>query len=374
MTAAEFISLLDARGLSPRKSGTGWTARCCGHDDMNASLSVSTGTDGRVLLKCHAGCTTEKLVGALGLKLANLFPPRAASVAPVAHRIVATYAYTDEGGQLLFECVRFTPKTFRQRRLDTAKPGAWIWNLEGVRRVLFRLPELKATLAAGRTIFVCEGEKDVQALAHHGFAATCNPMGAGKWQPEHTETLRGAKRVVIIADKDEPGRKHALAVATALHGVAKSLKSIELPDRNGQPVKDAADWFAAGGTADELRALVSSMPDFVPTSPQTTNATSAPSAAPVSDEPANTETDDEALAALAVLPPLAFDRRAKQEAKLLGVSVSTLRSEVAKRRPTGPTCLQGSTVDLADVEAFHRPRALRLPRRAGDRPMADSGV
>lgn len=280
MTAVEFISLLDSRGLSPRKSGTGWTARCCGHEDKNASLSVSAGADGRVLLKCHAGCTAENIVGALGLKLADLFPPRPASVAPVTPRIVATYPYTDEAGQLLFECVRFTPKTFRQRRPDTAKPGAWVWNLEGVRRVLYRLPELKVALTAGRTIFVCEGEKDVETLAQHGFAATCNPMGAGKWQSEHTETLRDAKRVVVIADKDEPGRKHAFAVATALHGVAKCVRSIELPDRNGQPVKDAADWFAAGGTAAELRALVTSTPEFTRTEAQTVQASTVKADAP----------------------------------------------------------------------------------------------
>lgn len=101
-----------------------------------------------MLLKCHAGCPAENIVAALGLKLADLFPPRPASVAPVVPRIAATYAYTDEDGWLLFECVRFTPKTFRQRRPDTAKPGAWVWNLEGVRRVLYRLPELKAARAA----------------------------------------------------------------------------------------------------------------------------------------------------------------------------------------------------------------------------------
>lgn len=355
MTAVEFISLLDARSLSPRKSGTGWTARCCGHDDKNASLSISAGADGRVLLKCHAGCAAENIVGALGLKLVDLFPPRPASVAPVAPRIVATYSYTDEAGQLLFECVRFTPKGFRQRRPDTAKPGAWVWNLEGVRRVLYRLPELKTAFAAGRTIFVCEGEKDVETLAKHGFAATCNPMGAGKWQSEHTETLRDAKRVVVIADKDEPGRKHALAVATALHGVAQCVKSIELPDRNGQPVKDAADWFAAGGTAAELRTLVNSAPEFTPTAAQATDANATPGNSPAPDARASTGADDEALAALAALSPLEFDRRALQEAEKLCVSVTTLRKEVAKHRPKAADSLQGRTVDLPEVDGWPEP-------------------
>src|SRR5207302_1012436 len=164
-----------------------------------------------------------------------------------------------------FQCVRYEPKDFRQRRPDPAKPRKWIWNLKDVPRVLYRLPELKAAIAAAQVIYIAEGEKDVDVLVKYGFAATCNPMGAGKWLPEHTETLRGAARVVVIADKDENGRRHARFVATALHGVAKSVKLIELPDSKEKPVKDGADFFAAAGTADELRALAEAVPEFVPT-------------------------------------------------------------------------------------------------------------
>jgi len=53
-----------------------------------------------------------------------------------------------------------------------------------------------------------------------------------------------------FADKDEPGRKHAVAVAKMLCGVVSSVKVLELPDVNGKPVKDAADFLAAGGTAE----------------------------------------------------------------------------------------------------------------------------
>ena len=77
------------------------------------------------------------------------------------------------------------------------------------------------------------------------------------------ETLRGTS-VVVIADKDATGRSHACVVASALHGIAKSVKLIELPDKDGKFVKDAADLFAAGGTADELRVIVEGAPEFVP--------------------------------------------------------------------------------------------------------------
>jgi hypothetical protein len=100
----------------------------------------------------------------------------------------------------------------------------------------------------------------------HGFAATCNPMGAGKWLPEHTETLRGATRVIVIGDRDETGRAHARVVATALDGAAKVVKLIELPDVDGKSVKDASDFFGAGGTAEQLREMAKATPEFVPAS------------------------------------------------------------------------------------------------------------
>jgi 5S rRNA maturation endonuclease (ribonuclease M5) len=215
-------------------------------------------------LKCFAGCTLESIMGTLGLKLADLFPPRTGNGADPKGRIVATHDYTDEAGKLLFQCVRYEPKDFKQRRPDPQRPGTWVWNLKDTRRVLYRLPDVLAGLKKGRTIFVVEGEKDCDALAKAGFVATCNPMGAGKWLPEHAETLRGAKRVVVIPDKDEPGRRHAQAVVSSLQAAAKKVVLIELPDRAGHAVKDTADWFSAGGTAKELKTIVETAPEFVP--------------------------------------------------------------------------------------------------------------
>lgn len=159
MNVADFIQRLAARSLSPQKCSAGWSARCPGHDDHNASLSISTGADGRILLKCHAGCSAESIVAALGLKLGDLFPPRAGNGNHSKPRFVAAYDYNDENGKLLFQCVRFEPKDFRQRRPDPAKPGEWIWDLKDTCRVLYRLREVMAAIVAGRTLFVAEGEK-----------------------------------------------------------------------------------------------------------------------------------------------------------------------------------------------------------------------
>jgi putative DNA primase/helicase len=48
-------------------------ALCPAHDDREPSLSLKEGDDGRVLIKCHAGCTTENIVEAIGLEMHDLF-------------------------------------------------------------------------------------------------------------------------------------------------------------------------------------------------------------------------------------------------------------------------------------------------------------
>jgi P4 family phage/plasmid primase-like protien len=251
-----------------RRVGSGWMARCPAHDDRKASLSVTEGGKQPIVVKCHAGCSTTSIMAALRLKVSELSAPRPEVNSHIKPRIVAVYRYQDETGKVLYEINKYEPKDFKQRRPDPDRPSEWLWNLDGVERVLYRLPETIEAVKAGRAIFVVEGEKDVHALVDAGFAATCNPMGAGKWRPEYTKTLTGAASVCVIADNDEPGRKHALAVATALHGVAKRVKLVELPDHGGKPVKDAADFFAAGGSADELRDIVEAAPEFVSASEQ----------------------------------------------------------------------------------------------------------
>jgi CHC2-type zinc finger protein len=112
-------------------------------------------------------------------------------------QIVCAYDYTDEGGKVIFQICRKDPKSdFPVRRPDGR--GNWIWNVQGMSRVLYRLPEvLKA-----QTVCVAEGEKDCDNLVKLGFVATTNPFGAGKWRDEYSETLRG-KDVVVFGDVGE---------------------------------------------------------------------------------------------------------------------------------------------------------------------------
>ncbi len=244
MTPLERVTdALIAHGCRGR--GRDW--QCASHDDRAASLSIGAGDDGRVLMKCHAGCSTEDVVCALGLTMADLFPEKAR---PASSRSVTdVYRYTDEAGALLFEVVRYTsPKGFRQRRPDGR--GGYVWNLNETRRVLYRLPELLEALPVGREpIYIVEGEKDVHAIERAGGVATCNPGGAGKWRNEYAEFLMGA-RVVVVADRDEVGWRHACEVVESVSAVAASVRLVEA----GRG-KDAYDHLAAGlGLADFIPA------------------------------------------------------------------------------------------------------------------------
>jgi putative DNA primase/helicase len=185
-----------------------WSARCPAHEDRRASLSVTAGEDGTILLYCHAGCAFEDITTRLNVKPADLFPTSAnGHKRPRSPEMVATYDYHDEGGNLLFQVVRYSDKSFKQRRPDGK--GGWIWK-KGERLVVYRLPELKGCAR----VFIMEGEKDVDRLWQAGIPATTNPMGAGKWKKEYTEQLRamGVKELVVIPDNDPPGEQHAQQV------------------------------------------------------------------------------------------------------------------------------------------------------------------
>lgn len=219
------------------------------NNDQNPSL-VAEDKDGGVYVHCFSRHADDQARVIQALKDRGLWPaPGRNGNSGQKKRIVATYPYWDEAGQLLYQVVRWAPKAFSQRRPDGR--GDWIANLNGVNPVLYHLPELRAK--PGETVYVVEGEKDADALYKLGFLSTTNSGGAGKWTEDYS-TMLSARDVVILPDADEIGRSHAEHVARSLQPVAKSIKIVELP---GLPTKgDVSDWLAQCHTPDELCALV----------------------------------------------------------------------------------------------------------------------
>ena len=252
--------------LQAKKVGTNWQAKCPAHEDKSPSLSISRGDDGRILLFCHTGCAFDAIVNSLGYETTDLFPSK--TVEP-KYEIDQTYDYRDEQGALLFQAVRkklvnplecpdAKSKSFTQR---VPNGNGWSYSLKDVRRVLYRLPEL-VDAGVTATVFIAEGEKDVERLRALGLVATCNPMGAGKWRHEYTKQLEGQSEVVILADNDKPGIEHANFVASTLKGLAKSVRVLMLP---GLPDRgDVSDWLDAGNDVEALCVLADNQPDWTP--------------------------------------------------------------------------------------------------------------
>ena len=172
--------------------------------------------------------------------------------------IVATYDYRDERGTLLYQVVRYAPKTFRYRRPDGAR--GWTGRLGDVRRVLFGLPELQHQ----KMVYVVEGEKDVLTLRAFGLSATTNTGGAGKWRDEYTQQLitAGVESVAVLPDNDDAGRAHADNVARACHAAGLRVQVVPLPDL--PPKGDASDWLSSGHTGDGLIALQQATALYLP--------------------------------------------------------------------------------------------------------------
>jgi hypothetical protein len=235
-------------------------ARCPAHDDDEPSLKVSVGDSGKLLLHCHAGCEQTDVLTAIDATPQMLDPLREERRDEPEGEwtprgpAVAVYPYYDEQETLLFQVLRTASKDFLQRRPDPTRKSGYAWSLDGVRRVLYRLPQVISALADGHTVWIPEGEKDVHSLEALGLVATCSPGGAGKWRDEYAEVFPESAHVVVIADNDKPGQAHARAVATSL-----SARGVRVQIREAKVGKDVTDHLQAGLSLDEL--LITHQPE-----------------------------------------------------------------------------------------------------------------
>jgi hypothetical protein len=155
------------------------------------------------------------------------------------------YVYQDDEGDDQFKVIRRPGKRFH---IESLNNGVWEKGLNGKPTFPYRLPEVRAAIEAGQTIYVCEGEQDCNSAAQADMVATCNHGGAGKWHADHSEWLIGAKRVVIIWDRDDAGAQHAIEVARSLREYG--VKNIVF--KCAAAGKDLTDHLAEGYTESDL--------------------------------------------------------------------------------------------------------------------------
>jgi uncharacterized protein DUF3987 len=296
MTATPPLELLLSKLPDAKQSGNGWIAKCPAHDDQRPSLSVSEGDNGWPLMYCHAGCSFDAICAAINVQPSDLMAddgfknPRrpqdqphrrqnngrstktyakandaAEDMCRTRGKWSATWPYHNAKGKPVGLVVRWDKEDATKEIRPVALRGdRWVIGGMPEPRPLYRLPDL----ADANLVFVCEGEKAVDAACGIGLVATTSAHGAqspGKtdWSP-----LAG-KEVIILPDNDEAGEGYAEAVAAILMALGIVVKFVRL---DGLPEHgDIADWVEQRDAHDpaELRATIETMADAVePVHPQ----------------------------------------------------------------------------------------------------------
>lgn len=293
---ARVVSALEQRGQCPsHRSDQNVMARCPAHDDQHPSLSVSEDSDGRVLLKCHAGCSWKAVVQSLGLNIKDLFPtsttwrPATRSCAWKPEQksfkssdaarsalertrgpVSAQWEYHDAAGDVVGVVVRWDrPDGEKEIRPLAVVAGQWVIRAMPEPRPLYRLPHL----AGAHQVFVVEGEKAADAAVSIGLTATTSSGGAESPAKTDWGPLAG-RNVVIIPDHDAAGHRYAMAVAEQLQQLdhPAQVRIVSLKDcwPEIREKDDIADWVAAHAGVDQstlcgaLLSLVEAAPPFHP--------------------------------------------------------------------------------------------------------------
>ena len=178
----------------------------------------------------------------------------------MGYKAKETYQYKDAQGRAVYEAVRLRdgyPKRFLMRRGDPQNPGHLIHSIQGVRRVLYRLPELLAA-DVKLPVFLVIGERHADRLAQAGLVATTYCQGVHGWREDYVDFFRG-REVVLLPKNNVDGYEHSRGIVNSLLAVTPSVKILDLPGlAHGG---DVSDWINAGGKKKDLLALAKATPE-----------------------------------------------------------------------------------------------------------------
>ncbi len=247
------------------KSSNGNKSQCIcpAHKDIQASLTITEG-DVSALFCCHAGCKTEDVLQAVGLKMSDLFYQekrtgsswQAYIESREKKKIEAVYNYVSINGGYAFTKVRMQGKkmiygTLANERFTYGLGGrsrkelCAVYAPDGVQAI-------NKAVSEGKPIFIPEGEKDADTLAKQGYTAF-SYGGVNDWLADMAQICKGAV-VYVLADNDKPGRRVANTIQSDLQGIAEKAKVIvPMPDNLKA---DISDYFAAGHSKAEFESLL----------------------------------------------------------------------------------------------------------------------
>lgn len=212
-------------------------------DDRGSTAELVPGAPDGVLIRSYNGGDPLEIKDKL--RAEGVLPERA------GWECTGEYLFRDETGQLLYRTKRFEHPD-KPKRYEAELPNGFK-KLGGVRRVLYRLPELLAA-DPSETVFLTEGERKADKLARWGLVATSFAFGAKSWRRDYAEHLANRK-VVLLPDNDDEGRAMVRTAARDIRARGGEAIILELPGLG--PKEDIIDW---SGTCEALLALVDNPP------------------------------------------------------------------------------------------------------------------
>ena len=284
----DWIAALERKGCAPKKTGDGYKALCPAHEDRNPSLSIKQG-DSVVVVICFTGCTFEEIRAALGLvpepvesriERQNTPAPTHTAIDDQTDAIrrsqtphkpcplptgpnLTQYIYRNADGSPSFAVIRQDlpdGKTFKQW---TPEGDGWIPKGLGDGRPLYMLPDV---LESTGSIAIVEGEKCVHAAKSTWPSQTVTTWagGANAWNRTDWSVLAG-RRVSLLADADDPGRRAMLLLAEHLAGIGCVVKIAQPEGDNGS---DVADWIRNDGKDVASKRIAELLQPYQPPEPE----------------------------------------------------------------------------------------------------------
>lgn len=244
---------------------------CPVHQDNQPSLAITDGND-RALIYCHAGCQTQNVAAAVGLRMSDLYyddrpPDRKQKYTKqqrfqyfLEHYNEARYDYQNyETGEVTHVKFRYRDKQTNAKRFSQGHyvNGEYIDNLNGVdtSKSVYchgQLDKVKQGISDGKMIIIPEGEKDVDCLVKYGYIAITSG-GATSWKNTLAPLFKGA-HVIVCRDNDQRGADYANDILRDIKNIAASVRVIlPTPDI---PHGDISDYFAAGHTRADFEKLL----------------------------------------------------------------------------------------------------------------------
>jgi len=251
--------------------GDEYRAKCPAHQgESDDSLAIRENGKGKVLLHCHAGCSFEEIMEALGLENGR---GRSKPIGPKEEKVAEdTLTVEDLPGAvdeyMVFQKEDGTPYYIQKHKgpgyrvvgFDEdgdplLKPG-----LGDLEPILFGLPKLREAIENGEPVVHTEGCKDAITAQDKLGMAGVTSGGCKSWKSRFAQDYVGASEVWIIPDNDDEGRDYAQDVAQDQAGLVPIIKIVGLPDL--EPKGDLTDWLDAGHTKEEFLELVAATEPF----------------------------------------------------------------------------------------------------------------